>query len=344
VSATLTAAEVAALVGGELIGDGAVPLAGVAPLDRAGPSELSFLASAKYLAEFQRTRAAAVLCRAEYRAVGPGPATRIVVGDPHRAMLQVVVRLYPTAPRTAGIHPSAVVERGAVLGADVALGPHAVVGAGARLGDRVTVMAGAVIGAGVPVGDDAVLHPGVVLYTGAEIGARVILHAGVRVGVDGFGYVPGPEGHARIPHVGRCIIGDDVEIGANSTLDRGSVDDTVIGAGTKIDNLVQIGHNCRIGARCLIMAQVGVAGSTRVEDDVILAGQVGLAGHFTVGKGARIGAQSGVMHEVPPGASWFGYPARPHREAMRGMAALPRLARIVDQLEELVERDSPPRE
>jgi UDP-3-O-[3-hydroxymyristoyl] glucosamine N-acyltransferase len=341
VSATLTAAEVAALVGGELVGEGAVPLGGVAPLDRAGPGELSFLASGKYLPEFQRSRAGAVLCRAEHRAAEPGPFTRIVVPDPHRALLLAVGRLYPPPPRRPAIHRTAVVEVGAVLGADVSLGPYVVVGPGARLGDRVTVLVGTVIGAGVPVGDDTTLHPGVVLYPGAEIGARVILHAGVRVAVDGFGYVPGPGGHTRIPHIGRCIIGDDVEIGANSTLDRGSVDDTVVGPGTKIDNLVHVGHNCRIGARCLIMAQVGVAGSMRVEDDVILAGQVGLAGHFTVGKGARIAAQSGVMHDVPAGASWFGYPARSHREALRAVAALYRLTRIVDQLEELVERDIP---
>jgi UDP-3-O-[3-hydroxymyristoyl] glucosamine N-acyltransferase len=339
---TLSATEVAALVGGELVGEGAVPLEGVAPLDRAGPGDLSFLASGKYLSEFERSLAGAVLCRAEHRAAQPGPATRIVVADPHRAMLLVVGRLFPLPPRVPGVHPTAVVERGAVLGSEVALGPHVVVGAGARLGDRVTVMAGSVVGAGVSIGDDTTLHPGVVLYPGAAVGARVILHAGVRAAVDGFGYVPGPTGHAKIPHVGRCLIGDDVEIGANTTLDRGSVGDTVIGSGTKIDNLVHIGHNCRIGARCLIMAQVGLAGSTRVEDEVILAGQVGLAGHFTVGKGARIGAQSGVMADVPAGATWFGYPARSHREAMRGVVALYRLTRIVDQLEELAQRDSPP--
>jgi len=252
-----------------------------------------------------------------------------------------VGRLYPAPPRPAGVHPTAVVEAGAVLGAGVALGPYVVVGAGAHLGDRVTIMAGSVVGAGVEVGDDTILHPLVVLYPGAQIGRRVILHSGVRIAVDGFGYVRGPEGHVRIPHIGHAVIGDDVEIGANSTVDRGSVDDTVIGPGTKMDNLVQVGHNCRIGARCLLMAQVGVAGSMRIEDDVILAGQVGLAGHFTIGKGARIGAQSGVMADVPAGASYFGYPARPVREAMRGVAALARLTKIVDQLEELVERDSP---
>ncbi|MEK7668373.1 MAG: UDP-3-O-(3-hydroxymyristoyl)glucosamine N-acyltransferase [Gemmatimonadota bacterium] len=340
----LTAAEAAVLVGGVLIGDGAVPLCGVAPLDRAGPEDLSFLAHGRYLPAFQASKAGAVLVKAEDQGAQPGPATRIVVGDPHAAMLRVVSRLYPVPPRVTGIHPSAVVEPGVTLGADVALGPHAVVGAGATLGDRVTVLAGSVVGAGVSVGDDTTLHPGVVLYPGAQVGARVVLHAGVRVGVDGFGYVQGPAGHQKIPHVGRCIIGDDVEVGANTTIDRGSVDDTVVGPGTKIDNLVHIAHNCRIGARCLVMGQVGIAGSTRVEDDVILAGQVGLAGHLTVGRGARIAAQSGVMADVPAGATYFGSPARAHREAMRAVAVLYRLAKIADPLEGLVERDSHPSE
>ena len=343
-TAPLTAAEAAALVGGELLGDGAVPLSGVAPLDRAGPEDVSFLSNGRYLPQFQVSRAGAVLLRPDDRDAHAGPVTRIVVSDPHKAMLCLVRRLYPAPLRATGIHPSAVIEPGAVLGADVCLGPHVVIGAGARLGDRVTVMAGSVVGAGVFVGDDTTLHPDVVLYPGAQIGSRVILHAGVRIAVDGFGYVPGPGGHEKIPHVGRCIIGDDVEIGANSTLDRGSVDDTVVGPGTKIDNLVQIGHNCRIGARCLLMSQVGVAGSMHVEDDVILAGQVGLAGHFTVGRGARIAAQSGVMADVPAGATYFGYPARPHREALRAVAVLYRLAKIANQLEELVERDSHPSE
>jgi len=339
-TAPLTAAEAAALVGGELIGDGAAPLVGVAPLDRAGPRDLAFLASGKYLPEFEASRAGAVLCRPEHRSCQPGPATRIVVADPHKALLRLLGRLYPAPERRPGVHPSAVIGSGARLGRDVLLGPYVVVGEGAELGDRVTAMAGVVIGDGVTVGEDTTLHPHVVLYPGARLGARVILHAGVRIAVDGFGYVRGPLGHEKIPHVGRCIVGDDVEIGANSTLDRGSVGDTMVGPGTKIDNLVHIGHNCRIGARCLLMGQVGMAGSMRVEDDVIIAGQAGLAGHFTVGRGARIAAQAGVMAEVPAGATYFGYPARPHREAMRAVAAMYKLAKIADRLEELVERDS----
>jgi UDP-3-O-[3-hydroxymyristoyl] glucosamine N-acyltransferase len=343
VSEGLSAADVAALVGGALVGDGAVRVRAVAPLDRAGPGDLSFLAATRYLPYFHASRAGAVLLTEADRAAEPGPATRIVVDDPHRAMLVAVKALYPAPQRRAAVHPTAVIGTGAALGADVSIGPHATIGAGARLGERVTVMAGAVVGEGVELGDDVTLYPNVVCYPGTVVGARVILHAGVVLGSDGFGYVPGKAGHEKIPHVGRCIIGDDVEIGANTTIDRGSVDDTVVGPGTKIDNLVQIGHNCRVGARCFLMAQVGLAGSTHVEDDVILAGQVGLAGHLTVGRGARVGAQSGVMNDIPAGATWFGYPAKPHGEMMRTIAASHRLAKILGALEDLVGRGKQPK-
>ncbi|HWO88091.1 MAG TPA: UDP-3-O-(3-hydroxymyristoyl)glucosamine N-acyltransferase, partial [Gemmatimonadales bacterium] len=310
-----------------------------APLDRAGPSDLSFLASGRYLAAFRASRAGVVLCTEEHRELRPGPAVRIVVPDPHQALLRVVAALNPPPPRPRGIDPTARIGRGVVLGADVFLGPGVVIGDRARLGDRVVVGAGSCIGEDVTIGDDCTLHHGVTCYARTVVGNRTILHAGVRLGVDGFGYVRAAEGHVRIPHVGRCVIGDDVEIGANTTVDRGSIDDTVIGNGTKLDNLVHVGHNVRIGARCLVMAQVGIAGSTRIEDDVILAGQVGLAGHLTVGAGARVAAQSGVIGDIEPGSTVWGTPARPQREVLRATNAMYRLAGIVHELEALVERD-----
>jgi UDP-3-O-[3-hydroxymyristoyl] glucosamine N-acyltransferase len=195
-----------------------------------------------------------------------------------------------------------------------------------------------VLGDGVHVGDEVQLHPQVVCYSGTVIGNRVIVHAGARLGSDGFGYILGEGGESarKIPQIGRCIIGDDVEIGANTTIDRGSVDDTVIGAGTKIDNLVQVAHNVRIGARCVIAAQVGIAGSTHVEDDVFLGGQAGLGDHVRVGQGARVTGGGSVYGDIEAGATVSGYPARPHREFLRGQAALYRLAEIVDDLEALV--------
>ena len=335
---SLTAAQVAQLAQGELVGDGAVRLSGFAPLDRAGPADLSFLTNNKYLGQFKASAAGAVLVTADHRDTADGPRTRIVVKNPHRAMLDILRTLFPDPPRPRGVAPTAVIGKGAVLGADVYLGPGVIVGPGARIGDRTVIHAHAVIGDGVRVGDDCTLHPHVVLYARAVVGNRVILHAGVRVAVDGFGYQRGDAGHERVPHIGRSIIEDDVEIGANSCIDRGSVTDTVIGAGSKLDNLVHVGHNVRIGKRCLLMAMVGIAGSTIVEDDVILAGQVGLAGHLTVGKGAIVGAQAGVIGNVDAGAVISGYPARDHRGLLRESAALRKLTPIARDLEKMVKR------
>jgi UDP-3-O-[3-hydroxymyristoyl] glucosamine N-acyltransferase len=338
----ISAREIAALTNGRLVGAPDVTVSGVAPLDRAGPDDLSFLAAKRYLQYFQQSSAAVVLCRPdlvpEDAASGEGPACRIVVRDPHVALLAVIPVLYPEPAWEPGIHRTAVIGEGVVWQEPVAIGPYAVLGRGVRLGKNVRIGAAAVLGDGVVLGDDVQLLPHVVCYSGTVVGSRVILHAGVRLGADGFGYIPGKNGEMprKMPQVGRCIIGDDVEIGANTTIDRGSVDDTVVGPGTKIDNLVQIGHNCRIGARCLIAGQAGIAGSTHVEDDVFLAGQAGLADHVTIGRGARVTVQGGVIGDIEPGATVSGYPARNHREFLRAQGALYRLAHIVDDLEALV--------
>lgn len=337
---TLTASDIAALVDGSLTGDGTVTVGAVAPLDRAGPSDLSFLATRRYVGQFAGTKAGVVLLAPDLADAPGAPAARIVVDKPHEAVLRVLPRLYPEAPRQSGIHATARLGRGVRVGDGVCIGPYVVVDDGARIGDDVTLDAHVVVGRDVPVGDGSHLYPHVVLYPGAVVGRRVRLHAGVRVACDGFGYVFRDGVHARIPHVGRCIIHDDVDIGANSTLDRGSVDDTVIGPGTRIDNLVQVGHNVRIGARCLVMAQVGIAGSAHIGDGVILAGQVGVAGHIEIGNGARIGARGGVIGNVPAGETWTGYPARPHREWLRAHAALGKLTGMLKRLERLVEERS----
>jgi UDP-3-O-[3-hydroxymyristoyl] glucosamine N-acyltransferase len=235
------------------------------------------------------------------------------------------------------VHQTAVIGRGVRLGREVSIGAYAVIGDGAVLGDRVVLDAHVAIGGGVRIGDDTRFFAGVTAYSGTAVGRRVIVHAGARLGSDGFGYVFRDGRHEKIPHVGRCIVEDDVEIGANSTIDRGSIDDTVIGAGTKIDNLVHIAHNCRIGRLCLIMAQVGIAGSVRVEDGCILAGQVGIAGHHTIGKGATLAAQAGAFGDIPAGETWSGYPARPHKEALRAQAALFRLPGLLRGIERLLQ-------
>ncbi|MFI5250502.1 MAG: UDP-3-O-(3-hydroxymyristoyl)glucosamine N-acyltransferase, partial [Gemmatimonadales bacterium] len=216
---------------------------------------------------------------------------------------------------------------------------YAVIGAGAQIGARAWIGSHCVIGPGVILGDDVRLHPHVTLCSGAQLGHRVAVHSGARLGNDGFGYIFREGRHTKIPHVGRCLIGDDVEIGANTAIDRGSVDDTVVGAGTKIDNLVHIAHNVHIGRLCLVMAQVGIAGSVRVEDGAILAGQVGVAGHVVIGARATLAGQAGVFGNVPAGETWSGYPARPHREAIRAHAAMFKLPSIIRSLKRLVEAE-----
>ena len=334
---SLTAAAIAAAVGGRLIGAGDTRVQGVAPIDRAGPAELSFLASKKYAPLLAESRAGVVLVAPELAELpGDGTAARVVVAKPHEALLSLLPTLYRPRPRQPGVHQTAQLGRGVSLGAEVSIGAYAVVGDGATIGDRAMVGAHCVVGDGAEVGADSTLFPSVTLYPGTVLGRRVILHSGVRVGSDGFGYVFREGQHAKIPHVGRCVLGDDVEIGANSTVDRGSIDDTVIGAGTKIDNLVHVGHNVRIGRLCLLMAQVGIAGSAHIEDGCILAGQAGVNGHITIGKGARIAGQAGVFGDVPAGETWSGYPARPHREALRSQAAVTRLVEMLRPLQALL--------
>jgi UDP-3-O-[3-hydroxymyristoyl] glucosamine N-acyltransferase len=337
----LTADAIASAVGGQLIGDPTASVSGIAPLDRARSSDLSFFATAKYATLFASSRAGVVLVAPQLAQPGSETRTLVVVDKPHEALLSLIPRFYRPPARAAGIHATAQIGRGVQLGKDVCIGAYAVVGDGATLGERATIDSHVVIGAGARVGDDCHLFPAVTLYAGTQLGNRVLVHAGARVGSDGFGYVFRDGKHDKIPHVGRCVIEDDVEIGANTTIDRGSIDDTVIGAGTKIDNLVHVAHNCRVGRLCLIMAQVGLAGSVRVEDGCILAGQVGVSGHHTIGRGATLAAQAGVFGDIPAGQTWSGYPARPHREALRAHAALFKLSNVVRGIERLLEGSSP---
>ncbi len=323
-------------MGGALTGDPTAVVTGIAPLHRAQSHHLTFLASAKYAPLLAEADAGVLLVALDLVATAGPARARIAVAKPHDAMLSLLAALYPPAPHLPGIHPTVVLGRGVQLGDDVGIGPYAVVGDGARLGNRVSLHAHVVVGAGVEIADDCVVYEGATLYPGTSLGARARIHAGVRVGSDGFGYVFRDGAHEKIPHVGRCIVESDVEIGANSTIDRGSIDDTVIGAGTKIDNLVQIGHNVRIGRLCLIMSQVGISGSVHVEDGAILAGQVGVAGHLTIGRGARLAGRAGVFGDIPAGETWSGYPARPHREALRAQAALFKLPSLIRALERLV--------
>jgi len=339
-SGSLTARAVADLVGGRLLGDGGIRINRVRPLDRAGPDALSFAVSVRYAADLDSSKAGAVLVP-EALAAGAGPATRIVVPDPYGALVRVLHALYPRESPEAGVNPTARIGAGAVIGADVSIGPYVVLGKNVQVGARCRLAQGVSVGDGVVIGDDSVLGPGVVCCPGTRIGSRVVLKAGAVLGGDGFGYLSDGKGHTRIPHVGGCILEDEVEVGSNTCIDRGSIDDTVVGRGTKLDNLVQVGHNVRIGERCLIMAGVGIAGSTRVGNDVILAGHVGVTDHLAIGDRARIAAKSAIFGDVPAGASFSGHPARPHRQFLRAQAAMYRLAAIVDELERLVPARAP---
>jgi len=335
-ASTITAEAIAALVSGELIGDGKVAVSSVAPLDRAEATQLSILSSAKYAGMMATTKAGVVLVDPEFReAPGVTPA-RIIVKQPLEKLLSLLPKLYPEESTKPGIASTARIGRGANLGQRLSIGEYAIIGANAKLGDEVVIGPHCVVGDGVSIGDRARLWPDVTIYSGATIGARTIIHSGGRIGCDGFGYVFRDGEHQKIPHVGRCIIGDDVEIGANTTIDRGSIDDTVVGNGTKIDNLVHIAHNVRIGEKCLLMAQVGVAGSVTIGDGAILAGQAGISGHLSIGAGARLAAQAGVFGDIPAGETWSGYPARPHRESLRASAALFKLAGMIRHLEKLL--------
>ena len=313
-SAALTAAAIAAAVGGTLEGDGSVTVTRVAGLDSADAASLSFFSASRYSDDAAATHAGIVFVTAPLATQVAHVPARIVVSKPQEAMLAALALLHRPAPFPAGVHASAVIGDGVTLGEGVAIGARAVIGDGCTIGARSRIHAGVTLGDSVVVGTDCIVYPGVVAYANTQLGDRVIIQAGAVLGSDGFGYVFGSGAHQKIPHVGRCVLESDVEIGANTTIDRGSVGDTVIGAGTKIDNLVQIGHNVRMGKLCLVMAQVGIQG------------------HISIGAGARIGGQSGVFGDVPAGETWSGYPARPHRESLRVQAAAHRLPGLLKTL------------
>ena len=329
----MTLQEAAALVGGVVQGDGSVSFHRLAPVHDAGEGDLAFLADRRYLKHLADCGAQAVLISESLSDNPGGPEHRMVVADPQAALMALLNHLHPARrPAAPSIHDRAAVHPEAELGRDVVVAAGAVVGAGVRLGDRCQVGENTVLGDGVTVGEDAVLFPNVTVYPGAVLGDRVRIHAGTRIGVDGFGYVLRDGRHEKVPQVGGCVIEDDVEIGANCTIDRGSIGRTVIGQGTKVDNMVHIAHNVRIGAGSVLVAQVGIAGSTDVGPGVAFGGQSGVAGHLTIGAGARIGAKAGVIGDVGPGETVSGFPARNHRDFLRAMAALKSLPELMKRL------------
>ena len=334
----LTLAEAAEAAGGRVLGDERVTFSRISPVHDAGPEDLALLADRRYAGELVDCGGRALLISDALSGLPGGPRDRIVVPDAHRAMVTLLDILHTESPLQPGIHAAAVVHPEASVSAHAAVGPHAVIGAGAAVGRGTAIGANCVIGERVVIGQRCVLFPNVTIYPGAVLGDGVIVHAGARIGVDGFGYVPVDGAHVKVPQVGGCLLEDDVEIGANCTIDRGSIGQTRIGAGSKLDNLVHIGHNVTIGPRSLVVAQVGIAGSTRIGEGVLLGGQAGLVGHLKIGAGARIGAQAGVISDIAPGQEVSGYPARDHRSYLRAMASLMRLPRVLKRLNGLERR------
>jgi UDP-3-O-[3-hydroxymyristoyl] glucosamine N-acyltransferase len=328
----MTVAEVVALTGAKVAAgaDIARRIANIAPLDRAEAGDLTFVESTRYLDRLKTTRAAACLMTEAMAKNAPPSLIVLLTRDPQAGFTAVARKMYANALRpaslfgTVGIAPTALVDPAAKIDPTAIVDPGAMIAAHAEIGAGSVIGAGAVIGPRVRIGRDCSIgaHTSI---THATIGDRVIVHAGCRIGQDGFGYTPSKQGHVKIPQVGGVVIHDDVEIGAGTAIDRGGMRDTVIGEGTKIDNLVQIGHNCVIGRHCVIVAQSGISGSVTIEDFVLLGGAAGIAPQVTIGKGARLAARAGVISDVPAGQDYGGYPAIPHRKWLRQQIAIERL-------------------
>ena len=301
-------------------------LEGVAPLQTAGPNEVSFLDNRRYVAALDQTSAGAVIVHPDLAARVPATAVAIVTSEPYASWARVAALFYPVPPPVPGIHPSAVVADGALIDPSAEVGPLSLIETGATVGPGCRIGPGAVIGRGVIVGRDSRIGAHVSL-SHALLGARVYVYPGAQIGQEGFGFAYTKEGFLSVPQLGRVILEDDVEVGANTTIDRGSSQDTVIGAGSRLDNLVQIGHNVVLGRCCVIVAQVGISGSTVVGDFVRVGGQAGFTGHLRIGERAEIGAQAGVMSDVAPGAKVVGSPAWPIRDFFRQISVLRKLAK-----------------
>ena len=337
----LTLADLAGLVGGELHrgGDPAARVAGIATLDDAGPDDATFFGNPKYLPALRRTAAGAVLVPASHvgdLAALDLPAALVAVPNPTLAFSRLIDHFAPPVPPHApGVHPTAVVGAGVVLGDGVHVGPHAVVENDVGIGARSVVGAGCFLGQGTVLGEDCRLYPHVVLREGTRLGNRVVIQPGVVLGGDGFGFELVEGRHEKIPQRGYVQVDDDVEIGANSTIDRARFGRTHIGEGTKIDNLVQIGHNVQVGPHCLLVAQVGIGGSTRLGRYVTLAGQAGVVGHVTLGDRAVLGAKTGTMKDVPAGSVLFGMVGEPLKRALENLANVRRLPKLLARVKTL---------
>ncbi len=334
---TFTAEAIAGLLGGEIVGDPAATVGGFAKIEEGRGGALSFLANPKYEHFVYSTESSVVIVGRDFAPSAPVAATLIRVPDAYAAFA-ALLRLYDESrPRPKGVSPRASVAPDAVIGEGCYVGDFAVVDSGARLGDGVLVYPQCYVGVGVRIGDGTVVHAGVKIYEGCVIGAHAVIHAGCVVGADGFGFAPGGDGvFGKIPQIGNVVIEDEVEIGANTCIDRATMGSTVLRRGVKLDNLIQVGHNVEIGENTVAAAQTGIAGSVKIGAGCMFGGQVGIAGHITLGDGVKMGAQSGVDHDVPPGGTLLGSPGLPGIRFHRSWAVfreLPELARRINAIE-----------
>lgn len=324
-----TAADIAKQLQGEVLGDGTVVLKGFAPADRAQPGDLTFAENENYFVRAEQSAASAIIASGTLTST---KKTVIRVADARLAFARVLPLFFPEPTFAPGIHPSAVVATTAKIDPSAHIGPQCVIGENVIIGARSVLQGLNFVGTGCQLGEDVNLFPSVTLYAQTEIGNRVRIHANTVVGSDGFGYVPDGASHRKVPQIGNVIIRDDVELGSNMSIDRGALGPTVIGKGTKIDNLVQVAHNVTLGEHCLICAHVGISGSTKIGNYVTMGGQVGIAGHLRIGNKVTIAAQSGVMNAIPDGEKWLGSPAQPDRQTKRQMIAIQHLPDLLKRV------------
>jgi UDP-3-O-[3-hydroxymyristoyl] glucosamine N-acyltransferase len=327
----LTVAELAKQLAGEVTGNASATLTGFAIIDRAQAGDLTFAETPEYFAAAEASAATAIIAGQNFSS---DKKILIRVANPRLAFAKALAIFFPDPKFAPAIHPSAVIAQSAQVDPTAHIGPHCTIGERVKIGANAVLQSGNFIGDDSALGDGTNLFPNVTVYPRVQIGKRVRIHAGAVIGADGFGYVFDTSFHRKVPQVGTVVIGDDVEIGANTTVDRGALGATVIGKGTKIDNLVQVGHNVEIGEHCIFCAQVGISGSTKIGSYTVLAGQVGLAGHLKIGNKVTIGSKSGVMHNIPDGEQWLGIPAQPDRQAKRVMIALQRLPDLLKKVAE----------
>ncbi len=332
---SLTVTELAAFLGGVVQGDGNTVISGLGALETAGPAELTFLANPRYAAKVAETSAGAVLMAPGGERYG---RTAIEVANPYLGFAKLLTLFYTEPRDPVGVLPAAVVSDSATIGEGTSVYPGAVIGRNVAIGARTTVYPGAVLYDNVSIGEDCIIHANAVIREHCRIGNRCIIQPGAVIGSDGFGYAPDGSGYYRIPQIGIVLLEDDVEIGANTCIDRAAIDVTRISRGTKLDNLVQIAHNCQIGEDCMIVSQVGISGSAKIGNHVTLAGQVGVAGHLTIGDNVLVGAQSGVPSSLPANAAYSGTPTMPHKEWLKSAMVVPRLPEMKKTVSALEKR------